>query len=551
MKLTKKLKLWAVKELGVSRKADDAEFKKAISEALVEGTLSPSKLKRLSTTEEDEKATNTVNTLKSVAGGLAEIRNLLVADSSKVEEADEKGVTDDIANKEVDEKKTTQVKGGHKSFLSKMVASMSSASLIDDETGEEKAFDIRVKEAADQYSNTKSALTYPMQTEKGRQHPFAGQPVMDFSEGSARQIESASELDKAVAGAFAKYVIQVAQKKSRQLAFNSMPQHDRELLGYAVENMKWGGCGPDATDLNYADIKNRRLTPSEQKALFDDATSGGIEAAPIVFDDQIIQTPLLNGELFPLVNVVPLERGRRVEGVSTGTVTGGWGGVDDTAIDLFDTTSYVSAFDTTIYRWDGAIRIGLDFMSDTPIDFGQHITQQYGERLLEDLDDVIATGNGTTQPEGVMNKSGTTSVNFAGATSLGNYESLRFGVAKAEHKANLLKTAVFCGNETSYTRARAIPVGASDARRLGGMDYSSYKWMERDYKINESLENTEIFYAILGRYRMYRRRGLTMRSSTEGDTLIRRNEMLMVATARFGGQLERGAVAAKTSTAPA
>jgi hypothetical protein len=112
-------------------------------------------------------------------------------------------------------------------------------------------------------------------------------------------------------------------------------------------------------------------------------------------------------------------------------------------------------------------------------------------------------------------------------------------------------TAVFCGTETSYQRARAIPVGASDARRLGGMDYSSYTWMERPYKVNASLTNAQIFYAILGRYRMYRRRGLTLRTSTEGDTLVRGNEMLMVAMARFGGALERGACAAKTTTAPA
>jgi hypothetical protein len=226
--------------------------------------------------------------------------------------------------------------------------------------------------------------------------------------------------------------------------------------------------------------------------------------------------------------------------------------VDDTSISLFNTASYVSAFDTTIFRWEGAVKIGLDFLSDTPIDFGAHFTAQYGERLLEDLDDVIATGNGTTQPEGVMTKSGTTSVSFgSAAATLGGYESLRFSVTKQEHRANLMSTAVFCGTETSYMRARAIPVGASDARRLGGMDYSSYRWMERDFKVNGSMTNAQIFYAILGRYRMYRRRGLTIRTSTEGDTLIRANEMLISVTARLGGQLERAACAAITSTAQA
>jgi HK97 family phage major capsid protein len=157
-----------------------------------------------------------------------------------------------------------------------------------------------------------------------------------------------------------------------------------------------------------------------------------------------------------------------------------------------------------------------------------------------------------------MNAAGTTTVAWGGATSLGNYESLRFGVAKPEHKGGFKASAVFCGTETSYQRAKALPVGAADDRRLlgeGGMGtagYSNYTIMgDIPYAINESMANTQVFYAILGRYRMYRRRGFTMRTSTEGDTNIRRNVMLMVVTARYGGQLERGATAAVTTTAPA
>jgi hypothetical protein len=49
---------------------------------------------------------------------------------------------------------------------------------------------------------------------------------------------------------------------------------------------------------------------------------------------------------------------------------------------------------------------------------------------------------------------------------------------------------------------------------------------------------------------MYRRRGLTMRTSTDGDTLIRRNELLITATARYGGQMERGACCGLVTDAP-
>lgn len=547
MKLTKALRKWAIQNSDVEPNATDEVVKGVIASALVEGDLSTDDFKSMSMTQEDKDSLEFKSLLTDLASTIRELKNSSTddEDSDDINDVDDDTVDGEEAPKKG--AKPTGTKGGEKpqpSRFTKMLSSVQGSRLGFDADAD---IDVRVKEAAESYSTTKSALHYPSEPGRnGKMHSFAGQRVVDGA--TNRPLDNPSELDKAVAGAWGKFMVNAAKLKSKSLALGQLQQHDKELIYYAMENMNWGGS-TDGGD--YADIKGRRLTPHEQKALIDDATSGGIEAAPIVFDDQVIQTPLLYGELYPLVNTKPLDRGRRVEGVATGTVTASWGGVDDTAISLFNTASYVSAFDTTIFRWEGAVRIGLDFLSDSPIDFGAHLTSQYGERLLEDLDDVVAVGNGSTQPEGFMNKSGAGSVSFGGSTTIGSYESLRFGVAKAEHRADLVKTAVFAGTETSYQRARAIPVGASDARRLGGMDYSSYKWMERDYKINQSLSNQQIAYVILARYRMYRRRGLTMRTSTEGDTLIRNNEMLMVATARYGGHMERGACVALTSNAPA
>ena len=534
MKLTKQLREWAIKSASLATDAADEVIQAAVTKALTDGTLSPEKFAELSTTPADQEASEFASRVGGLEKKFDELLSRLEARTQPQE--DEVKKTDETKKPEA---KTHEGNDEWKKSVE--------PELKDEKGLDRDSLDVRVKGAHEQYSTQKSAAMYPQHTKKGGSHPLAGQPIQDFT-NYGRQIDTPSDLDKAVAGAWAKFTIAASQRGSKQLAFMSMNDHDKGLLMHAIKEMSWGGAS-DGGD--WADIANRKLTDFEQKALIDDATSGGLEAAPIAFDDMVIQTPLLTGELFPRVNTVPLDRGRRVEGVATGTVTASWGGIDDTAISLFNTASYVSAFDTTIYRWEGAIHIGLDFLSDTPIDFGAHITQQYGERLMEDLDDVIAAGNGTTQPEGVINKSGTTSVNFGGSTSLGNYESLRFGVSKAEHNGGFGASACFVGTETSYQRARAIPVGASDARRLGGMDYSSYRWMERDYALNESLTNAQIAYFIGKRYRMYRRRGLTMRTSTEGDTLIRKNAMLIVATARWGGQLERGAVAAVTTTAPA
>ena len=538
MKLTVALKNWAVENLSVAADAADDVFRKALAAALVEGTLTTEKHAELLVEKGASEANEFSKKLDALADGLGKLTDFLAKSAQTGRET------------------PTGAKGGEDSGLLDLLAK--SAEHDDDEpegqksttTSGTKSLQVRVKEAAEHYGTEKSALRYPQKTTKDGLHPLAGELVKDYTDGGdGRVLESASERDKAVAGAFSKFLVaRILQKGLGGRAFAQLKQHDQELLLFAAHNMKWRGASDGD---NYADIKDRKLNPGEIKALIDDSTSGGLEAVPIVFDDMVIQTPLLYGELYPLVNTVPLDRGRRVEGVSVGTVTGSWNGVDATAITLFTTTSFVAAFDTTVFRWQGAIHIGRDFLADSPVDFGALVTQQYGERLLEDLDDVIATGNGTTQPEGVITKSGTTSVNFAGSTTITAYESLRFGVDKAEHRGAYDRTAVFCGTETSYARAHGIPVGASDARRLGGMDYDSYRWMNRPFKINESLTNAQIFYAVLGRYRMYRRRGLTLEMSTEGDTLIRNNSLLIAAAARYGGQLERGACAAVTTTAPA
>jgi HK97 family phage major capsid protein len=531
MNLTKSLKQWLVKHMDVDIDASDDEYRKAAGEAFATGKLTAEKYTELSTTKEVAEANEFAQRLDRIADGLAKV----VEKMSAQPETKTVEVTPETKTTVIPE--TKEVKAvGEPGTVSKMVSEM----------GGTPSGDPRVKSPTEQYSTTKTALRYPTKTHKGNGHTLAGQSVKLYG----RQIDEPSDLDKALSGVWAKFQIMAATPKiagSAQRAFELMSEHEKGLLAHLTDREYWDDS-KDGKD------RMRKGYPGGIKALIDDSTSGGLEAAPIVFDDQVIQTPLLYGELFPLVNTIPLDRGRRVEGVALGQVTSSWGGVDDSAIALFNTASYVAAFDTTIYRWQGAIRLGLDFLSDTPLDFNQIVTTQYGNQLLNDLDDVIATGNGTTQPEGIMNKSGTTSVAFGGATTLTAYETLRFSVTKAEHRG-VASSAVFCGTEASYQHAMGIPVGASDVRRLSNTvnmpNYDGYAWMQRPFKINESMANTQLFYAIMARYRMYRRKGLAVRTSTEGDTLIRANEMLITVMARYGGQLERAACAAVTSTAEA
>ena len=540
MKLTPKLTEWLVANCDMKKDATEDEQKKATSDAMLDDKLSPAKYAELVAEEKQGEANQFDKRLEKIADSLEAI-----AKASEPKDEKDKKPEDKKDKKPEDDKKETP-SGDKKppSRMAKMISAMGGMPVeVDGDS-----IDVRVIGAVEAYdAGNKTALVYPERTKGGGRHAFAGQQIIDHG----RSVDTLSERDEALAGVWGKFCLAskvVSVAGSAQRAWERMTEHEKSLLAYLADQCEWD----DSQDYRSRCMKGY---PGGIKALIDDSTSGGLEAAPIVFDDQVIETPRLFGELYSLVNEVPISRGRRIEAISTDQVSISWGGVDDSAISLFNTASYVTAFDTTIFRGEGSVRIGLDFMSDTPIDFNAHFNRQYGEAMLEAMDNVIATGNGSTQPEGILNKSGVTSVSFGGSTSLSNYQSLRFSVPKAEHVAQLKSTAIFCGTETSYSRAIGIPVGAADVRSVFGLEagpnYDGYNILQRSYKINESLTNAQIFYAIMGRYRLYRRKGIAIRTSTEGDTLIRNNEMLIVVMFRFGGQQERGATVGLTTNAPA
>jgi HK97 family phage major capsid protein len=407
-----------------------------------------------------------------------------------------------------------------------------------------------VKRVKDMYSTSKTDMRFAEKTNSGHDHPYAGQKAFEFTDAGKRFIEGASELDKAVSGAYLKLQANM-QCKNVPRAFR-MTDHDKALLNYALHEMKWGGVigGECQTETGTVPVKNRKLTGMEIKTVIDDVATGGLEIAPIVFDDQVITIPILFGELAPFVNMVPVTRGRRIESATLGnmSLTSAGSVVDDTAIPLFATAGFIAAFDTTIHVVHGAIEIGLDLMSDSPIDIAGHVTQKYGELLLAWLDEQIAIGDGVVEPEGIMVASGTTAVTFGGAApTIGGYESQLFGVPKRYKQGFDRSRLRFAANETTYSRARGIPVGAADARRLYGMNEENYMIFDHGFSIVDTMANTQGFFANLARYRMYRRLGMSMNMTTEGRELTLRNKMLITARARYGGRLEDGLAAAVTT----
>jgi len=560
--VTPKLKKYAVENLGLKDGCTDAEVRKSVGEAILSGSLSAQELADLTKQE----ASESENRLRSLVGeevgkltkgigdqmsSVLKALNIQTAENPVVEgETDTKAMNvggDGAAE-------TGKVESGA-GTPAKAYAAAARAGGAGSGAGEESGVRARVKSVAEQFRNTKTAATYDKSSNPFVAKAFGGTQVHTGTGDGGRFLDMPSELDLAIAGAFL---------KSRMARCRNLPQPyrmtelDRKLMEYAVHECKWVGPVNFIEERDQADhwYASEKLTDYHRKAVLDDSVSGGLEAVPIEYDAALILTPLLNGELFPFTNINNVTR-RRIEATAVGNPTVSWGPSEGTAISLFNTDSLISAFDNTIYPVVGAIEIGLDFLADAPADIGRTLVTNYGNRFRQEMDNVIATGDGTSQPEGLFTASGVASVSSengaSGPPTVADYEALLFGVAKEfrqEARSGGGSRALYVSNETNYSRAKGIAVGSGDQRRVFGMDHENYQILEYRYAINESFsDNLQIGFFCLNRYRMYRRQGLETRVIVDDWNLARENKQGIVMRARFGGALELGGAGAKITDA--
>lgn len=529
LKITKRLRRHAIKAWKAAEDATDLELSKLYGAKLFKGTITVADIEKINAGEEVGKKTATKT--KPAKKTTADQRKKNAAGLTREERLDRKKRFEDRVAKAVAKQMKGRGLGGDD---------------IDPTEAFTKHTRVRVKEAAEGYSTSRKDAVYPTMTKSGSKfipHPFAGQPA----KCGDTLLSHPSDLDKAVSQAWLKWHLGRNNVSGSPLPrWLRMTDHDKELLLYAVHNQKWTGRIEDR-DGAVQNVKRRTLTDLQRKTILDDSVSGGIEITPVVFDDALVLTPVLNGELFPFVNVVTVSKGRRVKGASMVNPEFTSGTAEGTAIQPFNTSSFVGAFDTPIYPAVSAIELGQDFEEDSPVDLGGQIVEQFGLKALEWLDRVIAVGNGYNEPQGLFNSTAATLVNSTygagGPFTVSDFEALEFGVGK-EYRSEAGAFMAYVSNDYTYRKARAIKVGEGDQRRVFGLDQQSYTLLGFPHKVQNSIPDGYVAMANLRRYRMYRRLGMMVRVETGGRQLALTNTRLIVVRMRYGGQLEKGAAAA-------
>jgi hypothetical protein len=309
----------------------------------------------------------------------------------------------------------------------------------------------------------------------------------------------------------------------------------------------------------WRNLVNEALDPQPEhvKASFlSDATSGGENLNLTVLDSVLWSELLLTNELLQDVSVVELPAGvgPTISSAILGPVSilKGSGAAEGSAATVFDATGAIDNADSTLAPWAAHATVGLDFLRWTPLDFMQSLRAKFSEKYQEELDTAIATGDGSAGVVGLFNSAGATIVPQQSPSPSGwdvnDIESCLAYLPRQYRKAG--GKIRWVSNDRTYFRIRGVPVGTSDQRRVFGMDHGTYQVFDYEWRVNASVENTDLGLVDLRYFRLFRT-PFGFRYTQEGDTLQRSNLGLLSARMHVAGRLVIGEAMAHFNAGPA
>jgi HK97 family phage major capsid protein len=372
-------------------------------------------------------------------------------------------------------------------------------------------------------------------------HKSGYTPMVD-----SKPVEHPSDQTRAKAGAWFKHWL----RKQSGGDCAPLSEHELGLVKEMAHESLW--TMPDSNSPDGWGAP-RKLHEHEVKALIGDTGTGGSYLYPTEFDALAVTYPLLNGELFPFVDLQSAKHTAITTPVINNPTTLWNDSVDGTAATLFSATGLVTQLSTSFFPLSCFIEIGRDLMNNSVIDIASTLEQNIGQAMLKELDKVIAIGDGTTQPLGLFSTVGATAVPSANGTNgpltTGDAESLMFALPKQYRSGDALRPC-YVSNDTTYRRFRSTPVGPDDARRIFGMDHASYAMLDRPYRVQQDIADTKAAFVALAKYRMFQRQGFETRFTDQGITLFKSNTAILSVRGRFGGRMVDASAVAVMTDAP-
>lgn len=405
---------------------------------------------------------------------------------------------------------------------------------------------IRVKGAVERYRHDPKTLCYGSKNDLKKHHArllgIEGQPM----QYNGKNVELPTDRTKAMSAVWLKFQLMPEYMKDWEL---DIVRHILHKEPFLLPNSQ------DRTDARLLTEEQRNEVYKSymnfyKAPVLNDSTSGGQYAVPEFFDYDMIVTPTLANEDIPsYCNVVPVPRGSAAANFTMGRPTVA-AHTEGTGVTLFTTTAFIGNHDTTFFRAMGAIEIGKNFLEDANPRILAEIQNQYMNSVKLWFNEQITTGDGTTEPQGIMNASGTTNVTPTTPTSgpivIADLLAMLFGVSKAYRNAAPARNAIYIMTDTCYRRVRAIATGVTgDTRFVLGNDVESYEIFGHPVLIEQAgMTNDNMIFAQMKGYRLYIRQGARFFREDRGVTLVKANDLVVGVDVRAGGQLDLGGYAA-------
>ncbi len=534
--------------------ASDDEVKAAGTKAVADGSLTFEKMLELQSQPSDQSIV--LERLGSIIGGavkqavdplMARIDGLEKAQSESAKNADPLLLkATDLLNRLNPIEPKKEGDGGEVdpiSVLSKGIENRGEGNPLSGNSGGPN-----VKKASDRYSASTSQAFYPEVDNRGHKHAFGGMPFKVFG----RPVDLPSERQMAQAGAIMKRRLLKQMGKSHLLS-----EHDLQLSEEGVRELKFSGEWETPDGIYIYD--GHKLSDFHTKTIFGTPggdASGGENVIAQVLETELIRKALLFGEIAPYVDMRSINQGSNVDTPTFVNLTISSGTYESTSISAQSTSSLLSKLNSPFFAAVGAIKLGRDFISDSSVNVMQSINDSYAETLQKWLDEQIVLGDGTTEPLGIFNSSGataTTPISNASPSPTGwdvvDLENMVRAVGK-QYRSNQSPSVRWLSNDTTYFRVRGIRLSTSDERRIFGLTHEDYRVLNRPWSVQNTMTNAQVAFGDLSKYRLWRRLGMEMRVSDQGQTLMLENSILVMLRSRWAGRLLIGEAFATMTSAP-
>jgi len=544
--MNEKVKQYLVEQGWVKADASDDEFRQTLADKLASGDMTPDKFAELSKSDEPSKAEQLLKGLaedikKGVADAISSALQSQQPEPKSDPEPKAQAPDIDELRKQILEDVTKKVKAELATSTEPQAPDMYDVMKGLDESNDNPTF-IRVKSRIENYDHRPTAALY-------KSGPKKGQPIQYMG----KSLNQPTPRRNKMVAVWTKW-------QALQMGLVSKPLSDEEkdILMWILHKEPFY-ADPDRVEPRPLKEAERhslwtkgidRWRKALKAPLIDDSISGGQEAVPEFFDEEVIITPVLEGEVAPLVNMRDMPRGSSVQGWAIGNVTFS-AATEGSAVSLFDATGFISDYSPSVYRAAGFIQVGRNFLEDAVPTVADEIRASYTRKHNEWLDRVIVAGNGTNEPQGITNASGTVDITAQNATTgpvhILDAINLLFGVTAAYRRAYPRQNLAYAMTETTYKRFRSIQVNSSSDQRLVFGNEGLTNSLLFDFKValeEQGLNNSDAIFAQFYAYRLYRRQGLRLIYEDRGSTLVRSNTVLIGADMRYAGQIEKGAYAA-------